>query len=183
MMAYGMDETKNKGGRGVRAENKYERLTVTLPPELKNKLDALATVSGLNRSEMLAKVIQDHGPEKRIKKPVIPVIPELPQTQKLVPVKTSKVTEHSTPLPDSTEDGLVGLTVLQVVSSVIPQRLKNCLRWSPDRYAELERVLRGTKVVRLDVNNGKAVWRGEDGLPMRKDTVKQLHRAGVLVSV
>lgn len=51
---------KAKGGRGQRAENKYERFTVTLPPELKVYLDSLATAQGSGRSETLAKLLEEH---------------------------------------------------------------------------------------------------------------------------
>lgn len=45
--------TKSVGGRGHKAENKYERLTVTMPPELLERLDALAARRGISRSEAL----------------------------------------------------------------------------------------------------------------------------------
>ncbi len=49
--------TKSKGGRGLRSENKYERFTATLSPDLLELLDGYAAARGLSRSEMLAKII------------------------------------------------------------------------------------------------------------------------------
>ena len=75
-----------------------------------------------------------------------------------------------------------GVTLLRVTAPTVPQGLKNRLRWPPDRYADLEEVLTQTKAVRLDVNNGKTVWRIDDGQPMRKNTVLRLYGAGVLAA-
>lgn len=50
---------KAKGGRGKKAENPYERFTVTLPPDLRRWLDAEAIQHGLSRSELLANVLRE----------------------------------------------------------------------------------------------------------------------------
>ncbi|GGR40885.1 hypothetical protein [Deinococcus ruber] len=76
-----------------------------------------------------------------------------------------------------------GVTRLKVVSQVVPQRLKNKLRWEPSRYIDLEKVLSQTQEIRLDRANGKVVWRTDDGAPIRKDTVKALYSAGVLLPI
>jgi hypothetical protein len=52
---------KHPGGRGHRAGNKYERFTVTLPPDLKALLDEWAVEGGVSRSEALAQVIEERG--------------------------------------------------------------------------------------------------------------------------
>lgn len=51
---------KHKGGRGKTAENKYERFTATLPPDLLARLDEYAAARSLPRSEALAQLI-DRG--------------------------------------------------------------------------------------------------------------------------
>jgi predicted transcriptional regulator len=51
---------RNKGGRGLKAEKPYERFTVTLPPDLKERLDTLAQSRELSRSETLAAVLEEH---------------------------------------------------------------------------------------------------------------------------
>ena len=77
---------------------------------------------------------------------------------------------------------LDGIKVLTVAAVTLPSRLKNSLRWSPQRYTDLEAVLRSTKNVRLDKSNSKLVWRVDNGDPMRKDTVLRLFDAGLLVN-
>ena len=72
--------------------------------------------------------------------------------------------------------------MLTVAAVTLPSRLKNSLRWAPQRYTDLEAVLRSTRTVRLDKSNGKLVWRVDSGDPMRKDTVRRLFDAGVLVT-
>lgn len=79
-------------------------------------------------------------------------------------------------------ESLDGIKVLTVVAVTLPSRLKNSLRWAPQRYTDLEAVLRSTRTVRLDKSNGKLVWRVDSGDPMRKDTVRRLFDAGVLVT-
>ena len=77
---------------------------------------------------------------------------------------------------------LEGVKMLTVASVTLPSRLKNSLRWAPNRYTDLEAVLRSTKWVCLVRDNGKEVWRIDSGDYMRKDTVRRLAGAGVLVA-
>ena len=51
---------KHKGGRGKTATNKYERFTVTMPPDLLARLDEYASARSLPRSEALA-LLLDKG--------------------------------------------------------------------------------------------------------------------------
>lgn len=48
---------KSVGGRGKRAENKYERFTVTAPPELLVRLDEYAAARDISRSEAFALLV------------------------------------------------------------------------------------------------------------------------------
>lgn len=75
---------------------------------------------------------------------------------------------------------LSDVTMLEVVGTEIPQRLKNDLRWAPNRYADLETVLAGTRTVTLARTNGKRSWRTDSGTTMRRETVERLVGAGVL---
>lgn len=77
---------------------------------------------------------------------------------------------------------LEGVTLLKVAAVVLPSRLKNSLRWSPQRYTDLEAVLQSTEQVRLVRDNSKEVWRVDSGDYMRRDTVSRLVGAGVLVA-
>ena len=52
--------TKSVGGRGHKAENKYERFTATIDPALLARLDAFAAERDLPRSEALSKLL-DRG--------------------------------------------------------------------------------------------------------------------------
>lgn len=72
---------KHLGGRGHRAEKKYERFTVTLPPDLKTQLDAWATAAGLSRSEMLAQVVEERATATEGKQAATLPALSLPSTQ------------------------------------------------------------------------------------------------------
>lgn len=75
---------------------------------------------------------------------------------------------------------LDGRTQLQVVSTQIPQALKNKLRWTVDRYTTLEALLSAGELLTLDTTNGKDVWRTATGESIRSDTVLRLLGAGLL---
>lgn len=81
------------------------------------------------------------------------------------------------PTPGASLDGR---TQLQVVSTQIPQAMKNKLRWSVDRYATLEALLSAGELLTLDVTNGKSIWRTATGESIRSDTVLRLLGAGLL---
>ena len=72
---------KAKGGRGKKARNPYERLTVTLPPELRAWLDGEAHRQGVSRSEALALLLaqaRDAQTSMRANKPTAPAAPAAP---------------------------------------------------------------------------------------------------------
>jgi hypothetical protein len=72
---------KAKGGRGKKAQNPYERLTVTLPPELRAWLDGEAHRQGVTRSEALALLLtqaRDGKTSMRADKPAAPAALALP---------------------------------------------------------------------------------------------------------
>lgn len=51
---------KHKGGRGLKADNPYERFTASVPPHVLAALDTYAQVKGCNRSEALAAMVERH---------------------------------------------------------------------------------------------------------------------------
>jgi len=53
--------TKSVGGRGHKAENKYERFTASVPPHVLALLDEHAAHKNLSRSEMLSAMIERHS--------------------------------------------------------------------------------------------------------------------------
>jgi hypothetical protein len=70
---------KAKGGRGKKAQNPYERLTVTLPPELRAWLDGEAHRQGVSRSEALALLLaQARDSKTSTNKPAAPTALALP---------------------------------------------------------------------------------------------------------
>lgn len=52
---------KSRGGRGHKAENKYERFTVSVPPHVLALLDEYAGARGVNRSEALVMMVERHA--------------------------------------------------------------------------------------------------------------------------
>lgn len=53
--------TKSVGGRGHKAEKKYERFTASVSPEVLELLDQHAAAQNLNRSEMLSKMVERYA--------------------------------------------------------------------------------------------------------------------------
>lgn len=52
---------KHQGGRGIKAgENKYERFSVSVPPDVFEALNRYAEQKGVNRSEALTLMVQRH---------------------------------------------------------------------------------------------------------------------------
>ncbi|WP_156372924.1 hypothetical protein [Deinococcus sp. Leaf326] len=90
------------------------------------------------------------------------------------------VAPTAAPSASATAPVLEGVTVLRVLAPTVPQALRNKLRWSPDRYAQLEATLAAGDHLRLDVTNGKAIWRTLSGEAVRRDTVERLLGVGVL---
>lgn len=85
--------------------------------------------------------------------------------------------------PSRPSEGLDGVTILLVRDSVVPQRLKNDLRWSAKRYDELEALLADAGRLELRKTNGKETWRTPTGKTVRRDTVLRLYGVGVLGQV
>jgi hypothetical protein len=144
---------KNKGGRGHKSDKRYERFTVTLPPDLKEQLDTLAASWELTRSGLLSLIMNQYFSGM------------------------SGLPEQVAPAPSLS---LEGVTVLRVLSCTLPPALRNKLRWSPERYAALEADLSSGFELRMDLTNGKAVWRTVTGKGIRRDTVELLVKAGIL---
>lgn len=144
---------KNKGGRGHKSDKRYERFTVTLPPDLKEQLDTLAASWELTRSGLLSLILNQYFSGM------------------------SGLPEQVAPAPSLS---LEGVTVLRVMSSTLPGGLKNKLRWASTRYFALESDLSSSPELRLDPTNGKAVWRTVTGKGIRRDTVELLVKAGIL---
>lgn len=83
-------------------------------------------------------------------------------------------------IPSRPAEGHAEPITLWVVAPQLPQRLKNDLRWAPERYGALEALLTAAGRLNLHRTNGKATWRTPQGDTLRKDTVTRLLAAGVL---
>ncbi len=51
---------KAKGGRGQRSDNKFERISLTIEPALKARLDSKMEELGIPRSELIVKAIEQY---------------------------------------------------------------------------------------------------------------------------
>lgn len=166
---------KSKGGRGQKAENPYERLSLTLPPHLKAYLDAQAEAHHLNRSEMVALILEEHqtrtttttpqAPEKRVvQKP----------SEEVAGPSTALTAPSNSHDQDTDQEG----EVLQVVMTEIPRHIRGQLRWSKEKYQQAEEKLRqGKTLSRLP---GKADWQTEKGEVVSWRTVEALMKQGVV---
>lgn len=131
---------KHLGGRGHRAEKKYERFTVTLPPDLKTQLDAWAAAAGLSRSEMLAQVIEERARAIEGKQTVTPPalsLPALPSAQEQDRAVLGEVGGPLTPYQAQLVEGLRrGATLSRAPGGA----------WRLIQPGELERSVRGDSV-------------------------------------
>lgn len=112
------------------------------------------------------------------------VVVPAPQTAQKAqkPKGQGKGARVSVETPSRASESLDGVATLLVRDPVIPQRLRNDLRWSPkSRYEELETLLAKAGRLNLHRTNGKSSWRTPDGITVRQDTVTRLHALGVLV--
>lgn len=107
---------KAKGGRGHKAENPYERFTVSLPPDLKVWLDQQAQQQGVTRSEALASLLTQVKEADKKPQPAIPqVLPGTPQLFfEIEPQPTEqKPAPRTTPTPPQSDTAEVALTLAQ----------------------------------------------------------------------
>ena len=95
---------KAKDGRGKKAQNPYERLTVTLPPELRAWLDGEAHRQAVSRSEALALLLaqardaQSSMTTKSLAPAVLPALPErFPAASPPPPRPTPKTSKNPVP--------------------------------------------------------------------------------------
>lgn len=162
---------KSKGGRGQKAENPYERLSLTLPPHLKVYLDAQAEAHHLNRSEMVALILEEHQNRTTT---TTPQAPEKRVVQKPSEEVAGPSTALTAPSTDQDQEG----EVLQVVMTEIPRSIRGQLRWNKEKYQQAEEKLRQGKT--LSRLSPKGDWRTEKGEVMSWRTVEALVRQDVL---
>jgi hypothetical protein len=170
---------KHKGGRGLKAETPYERLSFTMPPHLKAYLDAQAEGAGVSRSEMLARILEDHQAQKQQPKPA--AIPEGESTTpplrgtstaRTAPKKKEAArTKQTDSLPERVE----------VVTSLIERKIRGQLKWTKERYIEVENILRHTHYIIKKI--GEYNYITDDGIEVSWRTVLSLVNQGILREV
>lgn len=155
--------TKHRGGRGRRAKNKHETVTISLLPELKAALDAAVT-DETSRSEVVAQLISTYL-----------VTPQ--QRQKAPPAKEKTLSAPRNRTPKATTTNLPhAVTVIQ------PRCPRGeSMRWNRERYEATDALLaEGYTITR---NTENADYHTEKGNVMSWRTVKALLKLGVLVPV
>ena len=163
---------KHKGGRGLKAETPYERLSFTMPPHLKAYLDAQAEGSGVSRSEMLARILEDHQAQKQQPKPHKSL-----DNQKVVEASPTSA-DLSTALTAPNQPHHQDVEGLRVVSVKIPRHIRGQLRWSKERYQQAEeRLAQGKTLSRIP---GKADWVTEKGDVISWRTIEALIKSGIV---
>lgn len=189
--------TKHPGGRGRKAPNKHEAITISLPPHLKALLDAWTTPE-LSRSEVVGELIQARADamaradptsqvvvavsaklatqkpdvalaDAGVGKSVAPTSASLPR-----PTEKPKRTRPESGKTGQTERLALRVTALRVASPKVPRGLG----WKPEKYAAAEALLaQGDTLTAEGVN-----WRTVEGELMLWRTAEALAGLGVLVS-
>lgn len=175
---------KSKGGRGQKAENPYERLSITLPPELKLYLDAQAEAHHLNRSEMVARLLEDHQAGK-IQKPVkVASKSQVQEPSEKIGGPSTALTAPRKALPQSeNQEGEKGKGQTQRLASYAPvlhvmqRTMPRGQKWTPAKYAQAEALL-----AEGDTLQAQGVdFVTEKGNVMSWRTAEALVKLGVLV--
>lgn len=158
---------KNRGGRGHRSENPYERFTVTLPPGLKEQLDTLAASRELSRSEALSLILGEYFTGMTSK--------ETAHTTKQQQVAPAKRKQGQ----DGKKTGMTSSGILPGVVQVQTKTVPRGLKWKPEKYQTAEDLLsHGEKITRIP---DSADYRTERGEVMSWRTVEALLKLRVLI--
>lgn len=170
---------KHLGGRGRRAESKYQTITVSLAPELKTLLDSW-TSEGLSRSQVVAQLIEGHaraqGHPATASQDIQPLdhgaAPSRPAQKLRAPSKRDH-RAGKTGQRGQTVRLALSAPVLHVMQRTMPRGQK----WTPAKYAQAEALLR-----QGDVLQAQGVdYVTEQGEVMNWRTAEALVKLGVLV--
>ena len=171
--------TKHRGGRGRRAKNKHETITVSLPPNLKALLDGWVT-DEISRSEIVARLIEAHaatleaGKIHRVNNPQQrPEAPSRPSQGQIQPTKRDH-NKGKTGKRGNSERLALSVPVLHVMQRTMPRGQ----RWTPAKYEQAEKLLsEGDTMIANGVD-----YLTEKGNVMSWRTAEALVRLGVLVA-
>lgn len=167
---------KHKGGRGLKAETPYERLSFTMPPHLKAYLDAQAEGAGVSRSEMLARILEDHQAQKQQPKPAA-----IPEGESTIPPLRGTSTARTAPKkekPTRAKQADSKPEKLQVLTSTIERSVRGKLKWDKERYAHAEEILAEGSVLTRQADG--ANWITVKGSEVSWRTVDALLKKGIL---
>lgn len=157
---------KHAGGRGRRTEKKYDRLSVTMHPDLREALDALAKAQNLNRSEALEHILEAFFADAATKA-------ESGNTGNTIKSKSGNTS--NTAKSSRRKTAITGLPEsVRVLKKQVPRGIK----WKPEKYAHAEELLsQGEKITRIE---GSADYQTATGAVMSWRTVAALIKRGVL---
>lgn len=180
MIALGMFQ-KSKGGRGKRADVPYARGSFTLPPELKQYLDAQAEQYGVSMSEMLARILQEHQGMTSRPQPQEHVLK--PEGESTTPPLRGTSTARTAPKkkePAQSNQADSKPEQLRVLTSTIERSVRGKLRWDKERYARAEELLAEGSVLTRQADG--ADWVTEKGSVISWRTVDALLKHGLLTA-
>lgn len=167
---------KHKGGRGLKAETPYERLSFTMPPHLKAYLDAQAEGAGISRSEMLARILEDHQAQKQQPKPA--AIPEGESTTPPLRGTSTATAEVSAKKAIKERDVIALPDNVEISVALIEKSVRGKLRWDKERYAAAEDFLSDGGIISRKGTN----YINSKGKNISWRTVKSLMKFGILRS-
>lgn len=175
--------TKHRGGRGRRAKNKHQTVTISLLPELKAALDAAVT-DETSRSEVVAGLIERHllKPKPTVKtsatsspKVYKPRTGPQKATPELLSLLQKKSEGNSRQHKPKTTNNLPH--AVTVIEPRCPRG--EAMRWNRERYETTDALLsEGYTITR---NTENADYHTEKGSIMSWRTVQALLKLGVVV--
>jgi len=168
---------KNKGGRGKKADVPYARGSFTLPPDLKEYLDAKAEQHGVSMSEMLARILQDH--QSFSLQPKAQQASKIPKGGRTTPpVQSASKARIAPKEPAQSNQTASKSEQLRVLTSTIERSVRGRLRWDKERYARAEELLAEGDVLTRQV--GGADWINEKGHVISWRTVEALKNVKII---
>jgi hypothetical protein len=179
MIALGMFQ-KSKGGRGKKADIPYARGSFTLPPELKQYLDAQAEKHQVSMSEMLARILQEH--QEMTARPQTPQPAVIPEGESTTPTVGGTSTARTAPKkkePAQSKQADSKPEQLRVLTATIERSVRGKLRWDKEKYARAEELLAEGSVLTRQATG--ADWVTEKGSVVSWRTVEALLKHGICV--
>ena len=165
---------KHPGGRGRRAENKHQTITISLLPELKAALDAAVT-DETSRSEVVAQLISTYLVKPR----------QMPNAltdgkKEAKPLEHKPKRDHNRGMSGrrgKTERLALSSPVLHVMQRSIERSVRGQLRWTKSNYEAAQKLLSEGDILTADGMD----YVTEKGNSMSWRTAEALVKQGILV--